>query len=86
MRSASYLRLKNIQLGYQLPRQLVNSIKLKDVFIYVNGQNLLTKTRFYEGYDPEINYNAAVSDGVSLGDGNYYPQVKTFTFGVDIKF
>lgn len=86
MRSAAYLRLKNLQVGYQLPRSLVNSLKIKDVFVYVNGQNLFTKTRFYEGYDPEINYNASVSDGVSLGDGNYYPQVKTFTFGIDIKF
>ncbi|WP_346237516.1 TonB-dependent receptor [Niabella insulamsoli] len=86
MRSAAYLRLKNLQLGYQLPQQVINKLNLKNVFVYLNGQNLFTKTNFYEGYDPEINYNASVSDGVSLGEGNYYPQVKTFTVGIDVKF
>ncbi|MFT4094037.1 MAG: TonB-dependent receptor [Niabella sp.] len=86
MRSASYLRLKNIQLGYELPGNFLKRTGLKGVFVYLNGQNVFTKTRFYQGYDPEINYNADATDGVSLGDGNYYPQVKTYTFGIDIKF
>lgn len=86
MRSAAYLRLKNIQLGYEIPKAFLKKYGLQGVFVFINGQNMFTHTKFYQGYDPEINYNAGASDGVSLGDGNYYPQVKTFTFGVDIKF
>ena len=52
----------------------------------MNGQNVFTKTKFYDGYDPEINYDAAAPDGVTLGAGNYYPQAQVFTFGIDLKF
>lgn len=86
MRSSSYLRLKNIHLGYDLPKQLFTNSKLKGIYLYANGQNLFTSTKFYEGYDPEINYDASSGAGVSLGGGAYYPQVKVYTFGVDIKF
>lgn len=86
MRSAAYLRLKNVQLGYEIPQTFMKEIGLKSAFIYLNGQNIFTQTKFYQGYDPEINYNAGAADGVSLGGGNYYPQVKVFTFGIDIKF
>lgn len=86
MRSAAYFRLKNIQLGYEIPRAFLKKYGLQSAFIYVNGQNIFTHTKFYQGYDPEINYDAGASDGVSLGGGNYYPQVKIFTFGIDIKF
>jgi TonB-linked SusC/RagA family outer membrane protein len=86
MRSAAYFRLKNIQLGYDLPQAFLKKAGLQKVFVYVNGQNIFTQTRFFDGYDPEINFDAGASDGVSLGGGNYYPQVKVFTFGIDIKF
>ncbi len=86
MRSAAYTRLKNVQIGYELPKSFIDNTFLTSVYIYLNGQNLLTFTKFYEGYDPEINYNAGSTDGVSLGGGNYYPQVKTFSFGIDVKF
>ena len=86
MRSASYFRLKNIQLGYEIPTGFLNKYGLQSAFIYVNGQNVFTQTKFYEGYDPEINYDAGASDGVALGAGNFYPQVKVFTFGIDLKF
>jgi len=83
MKSAAYNRLKNLHLGYKLPESIFGS---RDVYIYLNGQNLFTSTNFYPGYDPEVNYNAGASDGVSLGGGNFYPQVKSYTFGIDIKF
>jgi hypothetical protein len=86
MRSASYLRLKNVQLGYEIPKSWLANSKIGGIFIYANGQNLFTKTNFYEGYDPEINYNSGAQDGVSLGAGNFYPQVKVYTFGLDFKF
>ena len=86
MRSAAYLRLKNIQLGYEIPKSFLKGLGIQSAFAYINGQNIFMQTKFYQGYDPEINYNANASEGVSLGAGNYYPQVKVFTFGIDIKF
>lgn len=86
MKDASYVRLKNLQIGFDLPTNFLSKLKLSKAFIYVNGQNLFTKTNFYEGYDPEVNYNAGSNEGVSLGGGNYYPQVKVYTFGLDLKF
>lgn len=86
MRSAAYMRLKNVQLGYELPKNLLAGLKIASAYIYVNGQNLFTKTNFYEGYDPEVNYDAGAGEGVALGGGNYYPQVKVYTFGIDLKF
>ncbi|WP_018473359.1 TonB-dependent receptor [Echinicola pacifica] len=86
MKSASYLRLKNLQIGYNLPQKWIEKVGVKKVFVYANGQNLFTKTDFWEGYDPEINYNASSASGVSLGSGGYYPQVKMYSLGLEIKF
>ena len=76
MKDASYLRLKNVQLGYDLPSQVVNSLGLDIVRIYVNGQNLLTLDKFWDGYDVET----------PVGTGTNYPQVKVFSLGLDVKF
>ena len=67
MKSAAYLRLKNLQLGYDLPSKWMKAIGLKSAYIYANAENLLTFTDFWDGYDPEVNYNASATDGVSLG-------------------
>lgn len=80
------MRLKNIQLGYDIPKKLLKGCGISNLYVYANAQNLLTITNFWNGYDPEINYNAGATDGVSLGSGAYYPQVKVFSFGVDLKF
>ena len=86
MRSAAYFRLKNIQLGYDIPKSILKRAGIQSALYICNGQNIFTNTKFYQGYDPEINFDASAADGVSLGGGNYYPQVKVFTFGVDVKF
>ena len=78
MKSAAYLRLKNLQLGYDLPSKWMKAIGLKSAYIYANAENLLTFTDFWDGYDPEVNYNASATDGVSLGAANNYPQTKAF--------
>ena len=76
MRDASYVRLKNIQLGYTLPKGIMSKIKAQQLRIYFSGQNLLTLDNFWDGYDVEA----------PVGDGGYYPQVKTYSFGLDVKF
>jgi len=86
MRSAAYLRLKNIQVGYVLPKSITKKLGIDDLFIYVNGQNIFTKTNFWQGYDPEVAYDPGANDGVSLGGAAYYPQVKVYSFGIDVKF
>ena len=86
MANAAYCRLKNLQLSYSLPQKAVKKMRMSDFTIFANASNLFTFTKFYQGYDPEIAYSGA-NDGVTLGEIAYnYPQVKTFTFGIDIKF
>lgn len=91
----SYLRLKNLQIGYYLPENIANYTGIKNVRIYVSGQNLITFTK-YRGSDPEIgqaynnygmnqvedNYNSLVM-GVDYGN---YPQARTYMVGVNITF
>jgi TonB-dependent starch-binding outer membrane protein SusC len=79
---ASYLRLKNITLGYSLPKELTGKIHLKQLRIFVGAQNLFTITH-YTGYDPEANYFD--SDNTKQGiDYGVYPAVKTFLTGINL--
>ncbi len=87
---ASYLRLKNLQIGYNLPLSNIGVEWLRSAKVYASGQNLLTLTQ-YGGYDPEINNfgnstvggNADLRLGVDLGS---YPSARTFTFGINLGF
>ena len=89
MFDGSYLRLKNIQLGYELPKSWMHRIGLNSAYLYVNAQNLFTVTNFWDGYDPEVGYGGDSSgdfDVVKLGSANNYPQVKIVTVGLELKF
>lgn len=89
MKSAAYLRVKNVTLGYSLPSNWMKRIKLQSVYVYASAQNLFTFTNFWDGYDPEVGYNGNSSgnfDVVSLGSASNYPQMKTYTLGLQIKF
>lgn len=74
--SGSYLRLKNVQIGYTLPARWTEKIKMSRCRIYLSGSNLFTLTK-YSGYDPEV------GGGVDYGN---YPQSRTFMLGVNINF
>ena len=76
MANAAYLRLKNVTLGYTFPKTLSEKIKFSHVRLYISGQNLLSIDKFWDGFDAEA----------PVGDGAYYPQVKVFTIGLDVKF
>ena len=88
---ASYLRLKNIQLGYTLPQSIVNKVGIENLRIYVSAENILTFTK-YSGFDPEvglIQYNNALqrNDPLSQGiDQATYPVAKKFLFGLIVTF
>jgi hypothetical protein len=72
---ASYLRLKNLTLGYTLPEKLLAKFGFGNLRIYLSSQNLLTFTK-YSGIDPEVG-----GDGIDIG---LYPQPRTFMFGINI--
>ncbi|MDE6467455.1 MAG: TonB-dependent receptor, partial [Muribaculaceae bacterium] len=77
----SYLRLKNIQLGYTLPERLTKKVFVSKFRVYVAAENLLTWTK-YHGFDPEIS-----SGGTSLGvDYGVYPQARVWTVGFNLAF
>ena len=73
--NGSYLRLKNVTLGYTLPTTLVKKAKLSTARFYISTQNLLTLTK-YSGFDPEVGTNGI--------DNNVYPVTRTFTVGVNL--
>lgn len=74
--SGSYLRLKNVQLGYNLPATLLKDKFISSLRVYLSANNLLTFTK-YTGYDPEV------GSGVDYGN---YPQARTFLLGLNVNF
>lgn len=79
--NGSYVRIKNIQLGYTLPSYLTQKIFIQKLRFYVAAENLLTMTS-YKGLDPELNGDER-SNGIDRG---YYPQARTFTVGLNLNF
>lgn len=77
----SFVRLRNITLGYTLPKKITEVIKLNKLRIYVSSENLLTFTK-YLGFDPEIG-GGVFSNGI---DNGIYPQPRTFMTGINIIF
>ncbi|MBC8052926.1 MAG: SusC/RagA family TonB-linked outer membrane protein [Sphingobacteriaceae bacterium] len=71
-KSADYLRLKNVEIGYALPGSALRIVKLKSVRVFANGLNLFTASKLEDGIDPEVN-------------GTAYPIQKIFNFGLNIK-
>ncbi|MDR0798955.1 MAG: TonB-dependent receptor [Dysgonamonadaceae bacterium] len=82
----SYLRIKNITLGYTVPKQYTQKWKIENVRVYANIQNILTFTK-YAGYDPEIGIYTQDPDGNVFGiDYGRYPSPRTVTFGLNFSF
>ena len=79
IQDGSYLRLKNISLGYTLPRSLTKKAYIERLRVYVRAENLFTWTKYW-GFDPEIG-SSSTSMGVDYG---VYPQARTYTLGFNI--
>lgn len=76
----SYLRLKNLQIGYSLPKSWTSKAGLTKMYFYLNATNLLTFTK-YSGFDPEI----GVTNGLDMGvDRGTYPQARIISIGATI--
>jgi TonB-linked SusC/RagA family outer membrane protein len=83
LESGSYLRLKNVQLGYSLPKDLLERSKyINSLRIFLTGQNVFTVTK-YSGYDPETVGQGPLARGVDTGS---YPNLRTFTLGLQAGF
>ena len=76
---ASYIRLENVQLGYNLSRKMLDKIHLKNLRVYVSGENLFTITDFLRGFDP-----AALGNSSRLG--MTYGADKIFSLGINATF
>jgi TonB-dependent starch-binding outer membrane protein SusC len=84
----SYVRLKNLSLGYNLPAGMLGRANMTRLRIYVSAQNILTLTD-YPGYDPEVNYNTGgnTNGNRNLGlDYGSYPNAKSYTLGINVGF
>ncbi len=81
---ASYIRLKNISLGYTFPKKLIRKLSLESLRVNVNIQNLLTITG-YDGYDPEVGTSTQSTFVAGLDNGRY-PSPTTYSFGLNVTF
>ena len=80
--NGSYLKIKNISLGYTLPQRLISRAGIHQLRVYVSGQNLFTFTKF-SGLDPEFSNDVKNHGLYSITS---YPQTKLFSAGIDINF
>ncbi|MXV51649.1 SusC/RagA family TonB-linked outer membrane protein [Pedobacter sp. HMF7647] len=85
----SYLRFKTVNLGYSLPKSVASKLHVDRVRLYFVGQNLFTITN-YDGWDPEVNtdYRVTGTNANRNQGSDFYsaPQIKSFTFGINLGF
>lgn len=79
LQDGDYFRIKLVQLGYTIPKEITTKARIQRARLYVTGENLVTFTK-YTGYDPEIGGNT-----LSIDRGQY-PQARTIMFGVNLEF
>ena len=90
IQDGSYLRLKNITLGYTLPRWITQKINIERLRFYVRAENLITWTKYW-GFDPEVgaSYNNDTHSSNTQNSGvdyGIYPQARTWTIGLNLSF
>jgi hypothetical protein len=76
LQDASYLRLKNLTVSYDLPQETISTIGLQRLRVYLTGKNLLTFSNIHKPLDPEYIFSGAIP----------YPLQKTYTAGIEISF
>ena len=83
LEDASFLRLRNLQLGYTLPASFARKIAMKSARIYLTATNLFTLTK-YTGLNPEVSIGgSSTTPGVDSGS---YPIARTYTLGINVTF
>lgn len=90
LQNVSYIRMKNIQLGYSLPKGLISKIKANEVKVYISGENLWSWSPLYKLVKHLDVENTGPSDQLftssNAGDGYNYPMMKSLTFGLSVQF
>ena len=90
LQKVSYIRLKNLTFGYNLPARWINRLGLQAASVYFTGQNLWTYSGIFKvtkNIDPEtIESTNPDTGGESFGGGNGYPMLKSFSFGINLTF
>ncbi len=76
LQNAAYLRVKNIQIGYNIPARTISRLGLKNIRFYLSGDNLATFTKLQKSIDPEL----------AVGDAKIYPMQRTLSFGLNVTF
>ncbi|MFN8255856.1 MAG: TonB-dependent receptor [Bacteroidales bacterium] len=79
LQNGAFLRLKSVQLGYTLPVNLTQKVKIKNLRVFFSGENLLTFTKLFEAFDPE-------ATGGARANGYIYPLQKVLSGGINITF
>ncbi|WP_225444049.1 TonB-dependent receptor [Echinicola arenosa] len=92
LQDASYLRLKNLTIGYTLPSAMLERVKIGGLRVYVSGENLLTFTKLNENFDPEVldpsqdNLGSASFSNGGDQSGKLYPLSRRISFGLSLSF
>jgi TonB-dependent starch-binding outer membrane protein SusC len=84
LEDGSYMRLKNVSVGYTLPQNIISKLRLGSLRVYYSGQNLLTFTN-YKGLDPEISTFGETNTAPGT-DFLTFPQARTHTVGLNVSF
>lgn len=82
LEDASFLRLKNLTVGYTIPSNISKKVGMKNLRAYLSATNLFTLTK-YSGLNPEVSISSSTTPGVDNGN---YPLARTYTFGLNITF
>ena len=90
LQNIAYIRMRNIQIGYSLPKTLINKIGASDLKVYFSGENLWDYSPLYKIVKHLDVENTGPSDQVftsgNAGDGYNYPMLKSLTFGLSVVF
>ncbi len=86
--NAAYVRLKNIQIGYTIPKHITSKIGVQKLHLSINAQNLFTlsKVSFIDPESTEFGSNMGGTGGVGANSGRNYPTLKYYGFGLDLEF
>lgn len=79
IQNASFLRIKNIQIGYSIPSKILQTNFINEIRIFISGENLYSFNNYYQGYDPEMETGG-------YANSQYYPITRLLSGGLNVKF
>jgi hypothetical protein len=86
LQNASFIRLKNLSIGYTIPQSIIRKFGVDNFRVYVSGQNLFEFTKLNKSLDPEGLQKDPDASQADVGMGTAYPVQRVYTFGVELRF